>query len=166
MAQTVKRLPTRRKTWVHSLGQEDPLEKEMATHSSTHAWKIPCTEEPGRLQSMGSQRVEHDWATSLSLYIYYVPTLNCFISILLLSVIAVLILSAWENPIQHAFPERSITHKRHFTLSPAIQCRQLGWLNLISYQLSENLKLYYLCSQPQKWVYCIYQQNCGWFSDN
>ena len=56
-----------RETWVQSLGWEDPLEKEMATHSSTLAWKIPWTEEPGRLQSMGSQRVRHDWATSLSL---------------------------------------------------------------------------------------------------
>ena len=50
-----------------SLGQEDPLEKEMATHSSTLAWKIPWTEEPGRLQSMGSKRVGHDWATKLAL---------------------------------------------------------------------------------------------------
>ena len=54
-------------TWVQSLGQEDPLEKEMATHSSTLACKIPWTEEHGGLQSMGSQRVGHDWATSLSL---------------------------------------------------------------------------------------------------
>ena len=53
-------------TWVWSLGQEDSLEKEMATHSSTLAWKILWTEEPGRLQSMGSQRVGHDSATSLS----------------------------------------------------------------------------------------------------
>ena len=53
--------------WVRSLGQEDPLEKEMATHSSILAWKIPWTEEPGRLQSMGSQRVGHDWATLLYL---------------------------------------------------------------------------------------------------
>ena len=53
-------------TWVWSLGWEDPLEKEMAMHSSTIAWKIPWTEEPGRLQSMGSQRVRHDWATSFS----------------------------------------------------------------------------------------------------
>ena len=60
MAQTVKRLPTMPETWVQSLGREDPLEKEMATHSSTLAWKIPQTEEPGRLQSMGSQRVRHD----------------------------------------------------------------------------------------------------------
>ena len=55
------------KTWVQSLGQEDPLEKEMATHSSTLAQKIPWTEEPCRLQSMGSQRVGHNWATSLTL---------------------------------------------------------------------------------------------------
>ena len=56
----VKRLPAMRETCVRSLGQEDPLEKEMATHSSTLAWKIPWTEEPGRLQSVGLQRVGHD----------------------------------------------------------------------------------------------------------
>ena len=60
MAQTVECLPTMWETRVRSLGQEDPLEKEMATHSSIRAWKIPWTEEPGRLQSMGSQRVRHD----------------------------------------------------------------------------------------------------------
>ena len=54
-------------TQVRSLGWEDPLEKEMATHSSILAWRIPWTEEPGRLQSTGSQRVRHNWATSLSL---------------------------------------------------------------------------------------------------
>ena len=54
-----------RETWVRSLSWEDPLEKEMATHSSFLAWKIPWTEEPGRVQSMESQRVGHDWATSL-----------------------------------------------------------------------------------------------------
>ena len=60
MAQTVKHLSTMRETRVQSLGWEDPLEKEMAIHSSTLARKIPWTEEPGRLQSMGSQRVGHD----------------------------------------------------------------------------------------------------------
>ena len=54
VAQTVKHLPTMQETW------EDPLEKEMATHSSTLAWKIPCTEEAGGLQSMGSPRVRHN----------------------------------------------------------------------------------------------------------
>ena len=60
VAQTVKRLSTMRETRVQSLSWEDPLEKEMATHSSTIARKIPWTEEPGRLQYMGSQRVGHD----------------------------------------------------------------------------------------------------------
>ena len=60
VAQMVKRLPAMRETWVQSLGQEDPLEKEMATHSSTLDWKIPWMDKPGRLQSMGSQRVGHD----------------------------------------------------------------------------------------------------------
>ena len=60
VAQTVKHLPTMQETQVQSLGREDPLEKEMATHSSTLAWKIPWTEKPSRLQSMGSQRDGHD----------------------------------------------------------------------------------------------------------
>ena len=60
VAQMVKHLPTIRETQVQSLGREDPLEKEIAAHSSTLAWKIPWTEEHGRLQSMGSQRVRHD----------------------------------------------------------------------------------------------------------
>ena len=67
VVQRLKRLPAMQETWVRSLGREDPLEKEMATHSSILAWKIPWTEEPGGLQSTGSQRVRHDWATSLSL---------------------------------------------------------------------------------------------------
>ena len=65
VAQMVKCLPMMQETWVRSLGREDALEKEMATHSSILASKIPQTEEPSRLQSMGSQRVGHDWATSL-----------------------------------------------------------------------------------------------------
>ena len=60
MAQTVKRQPTMQETRVQSLGREDLLGKEMATHSGILAWKIPWMEEPGRLQSMGSQRVGHD----------------------------------------------------------------------------------------------------------
>ena len=60
MTQTVKRLPTIREIQVRSLGQEDALEKEMATHSSTLAWKIPWMEETGGLQSMGSQRVGYN----------------------------------------------------------------------------------------------------------
>ena len=62
----VKLLPTMQETWILSLGREDPLEKDIATQSGTLAWKIPWMEEPGRLQSMGSQRVRHDRATSVS----------------------------------------------------------------------------------------------------
>ena len=65
VAQMVESLPAVLETQVQSLGQEHPLEKELATHSSTLAWKIPWMEEPDRLQSMGLQRVRHDWATSL-----------------------------------------------------------------------------------------------------
>ena len=60
MAQRLKRLPAMRETWVRSLAREDPLEKELATHSSILAWRIPCTEKPGGLLSTGSQRVRHD----------------------------------------------------------------------------------------------------------
>ena len=67
VAQTVKRLSAMQDTQVGSLGWEDPLEKEMAAHSSILAWKIPWTVEPGKLPSVGSQRVGQDWATSLTL---------------------------------------------------------------------------------------------------
>ena len=60
MAQTVKSLPAKWETWVQSLGQKDPLEKEMATQSGTLAWRIPWTEEPGGLQCIGPQRARHD----------------------------------------------------------------------------------------------------------
>ena len=60
VTQMVKRLPIMWETWVQSLGQEDPLEQEMATQSSTLAWEIPWMEEPGGLQPMGSQKVGHD----------------------------------------------------------------------------------------------------------
>ena len=60
VAQMVKNLPAIQETWVRSLSQEDPLEEGTATHSSILAWRIPWTEEPGRLQSMGLQRVRHD----------------------------------------------------------------------------------------------------------
>ena len=56
----MKNLPAMQETWIQALGQEDTLEKELATHSSTLAWRIPQTEEPSRLQFMGSQRVRHD----------------------------------------------------------------------------------------------------------
>ena len=90
MAQTVKRLPAMWETRVRFLGQEDPLEKEMAIHSSTLAWKIPWTEKPDRLQSMGSQRVRHNWTTSVSLSVQFSPS--------------VLSNSLWPHKLQHARP--------------------------------------------------------------
>ena len=79
----VKHLPAVQETRVWSLGWEDPLEKEMATHSSTLVWKIPWAEELGRLQSMGSQRVRHDWVTSVYICImkYYSVLINLVIYI-------------------------------------------------------------------------------------
>ena len=71
----VKNLPAVQETCIQSLGWEDPLEKRMATHSSIVAWIIPWTEEPGKLQSMGSQRIRHDWATNTF-------TLNIFVQLL------------------------------------------------------------------------------------
>ena len=68
VAQRVKNPPAIQETWVQSLGWEDPLEKGMATHSNIMAWRTPWTEEPGRLQSMGSQRVGHDFATNTALH--------------------------------------------------------------------------------------------------
>jgi len=66
-AQMVKNLPVKQETWLWSLGQEDPLEKGMATHFSILAWRILWTEEPGRLQSIGLQRVRYDWTTNTSI---------------------------------------------------------------------------------------------------
>ena len=76
----VKRLSAMQETQVQSLGWQDPLEKEMAAHSSILAWKIPWTAEPGRFPSMGSQRVRRDWATSLSLSTCF----SCLILLLLI----------------------------------------------------------------------------------
>ena len=79
VAQMVKCLPATWETQVWSLGWEDALEKEMVPHSSTLAWKVPWTQEPGGLQSMGSQRVGHDWVTSYTRlqYIPIVVTSHC-----------------------------------------------------------------------------------------
>ena len=73
VAQMVKLLPAKREIWVRSLGQEDPLEKEMAPYSSTLAWKIPWVEEPGGLQSIGSQRVGQLSNFTFTYAIYYIP---------------------------------------------------------------------------------------------
>ena len=81
VAQVVKNLPAMWETQVQSLGQEDPLERGMATHSSMLGWEIPWTEEPGGLQSMGSQRVEHSWVTNTFTFITFLKlslTFNIF----------------------------------------------------------------------------------------
>ena len=70
MAQTVKHLTEMWETWVRFLGQKYPLEKEMAIYSSTLAWKIPWAEEPGRLQSMGSQRIGHDFTFTFTFHFH------------------------------------------------------------------------------------------------
>ena len=78
VAHMVKNLPTMKKTQVWSLDQKDPLEEEMATHSSLLAWRIPWTEESGWLQSMGSQRMRHDWVTNsfiFNLVLYFLSLL-------------------------------------------------------------------------------------------
>ena len=80
VAQMVKNLPAMRETWYQSLGWEDSLEKDMATYSSILAWRIPWMEEPDRLQSMGSQRVGHDWVTSLSWWLLCQISCNTNIS--------------------------------------------------------------------------------------
>ena len=81
VAKMVKSLPTMQETRVWSQGWEDLLEKEMGTHSSILAWKTPWLEEPGKLQFMGSQRVGHDWATSLHLIFTFIfkQYIECFI---------------------------------------------------------------------------------------
>ena len=98
VAQTVQCLPAMQETWVWSLGWEDPLEKEMTTHSSTLAWKIPRTEEPGRLQYMGSQRVRHDWEwfhfTKLPLEIVRHITLSSHMK---LNWITILTIRCWQE---------------------------------------------------------------------
>ena len=110
VAQRLKCLPAMRETWIQSLGLEDPLEKEMATHSSTLAWRIPWTEEPGGLQSTGSQSVGHDWVTSLSLsyvsiyvykcvymYFYVHTSMYLYISsyVFIIIIVTVIIIIVW-----------------------------------------------------------------------
>ena len=109
VAQTLKSLPTMRETRVQSLGWEDLLEKEMATHSSILAWKIPWTEKPGRLQSLESQRVGHDWATSLSLSFQQIELLKLDthmykneVSVLLNTIRASLVAQLVKNPLVNA----------------------------------------------------------------
>ena len=105
-------LSAMRETWVWSLGWEDSLEKEMAPHSSILAWRIPWTEEPGGLQSMGWQRVGHNWATSLSLSFTILQTeiqlCNCSLVVNLQRILVVL-----QSLPQHLFYSRKCQYRGH-----------------------------------------------------
>ena len=91
--QAVKNLPTMQETWVRSLGGEEPLEEGMATHSSILAWRIPCTEEPGGLQSIGSQRVGHNWASNS----FFIDSFLRFKQVKWLSPIHISYCQGWES---------------------------------------------------------------------
>ena len=109
VAQRVKCLPTMWETQVRSLGQEDTLEKEMATHSSTLAWKIPWMGKPGRLQSMGSQRGGYSLAASLSLSFFATSTTWDAIKITLtynFSTIRKTIINTWKDAQHHSLLEK------------------------------------------------------------
>ena len=115
----VKHLPTMQETRVQSLGQEDLLEREMASHSSILAWKIPWTEQPGRLYSMGSQRVRHDQATSLSFFSFSYFILVCFPW------------SLFPNPFSLLVTHYNIIHVLSVYASPEILCvTQYTWVKL------------------------------------
>ena len=91
VAQKVKNLPAVQESWVWLLGQEDPLEKEMATHSSILVWRIPWTQEPGGLQSIGSQRVGQDWSDLARTH-----AINAFSKVVQFEV------NTWVNPLSHS----------------------------------------------------------------
>ena len=116
MAQRLKRLPAMRETRVRPLGWEDPLEKEMATHSSILAWRIPWTEEPGRLQSMGSQRVGYDFTftfPSLSVSCLCENLPSCFIGYLL--GVPSFLESGYQEPV--------------FPWCPVLECDLYNWVH-------------------------------------
>ena len=97
VAQIVKNLPAVQEIQLWFLGQEGPLEKEVTTHSSILAWNIPWTEEPGRLQSMGSQRVRHDWATNTSLHVEYMYSIPTFWRVFIITRCQKLFCIYWDD---------------------------------------------------------------------
>ena len=111
MAQRLKCLPSMQETWVQSLGQEDPLEKEMATHSRILAWRIPWTEEPGGLQSIGLQRVGYKWATSLSLHFHVLKRSKCLLISWLQSPSAVILETKKIKSVTVSIVSPSICHE-------------------------------------------------------
>ena len=122
----VKCVPTMRKTWVQSLVQEYLLEKEMATHSSVLAWKIPWTEEPSRLQSMGLQRVGHDWATSL----FILPTKVCLVKAMLFPIVMYGCESWIIKKAEHRRIDAITTVVLEKTLENPLGCKEIQPVNL------------------------------------
>ena len=140
VAQTVKRLSAMRETCIRFLGQEDPLEKEMATHSSTLAWKIPWMKEPGRLQSMGSQRVRHNWVTSLSLF---------FLSVYL-NLWSIVISSPFINGLSRLFlllHQQSISVSGHVLINVTLYFSQnFSFIHISNLQRTLSIFfLYFMC---------------------
>ena len=142
-----------RETQVRSLGREDLLEKEMATHSSILAGKIPWTEDPGRLQSMGSQRVGHDWATSLhfhkntKLSLFPLPFKFTFSAVHARSVAASLPVSSpsfKESTLKCIWKptgEHTQVHMKAYRLKLSSQCDLQGLLGAAPYLLKSHLSL-------------------------
>ena len=166
-----------RETWVQSLGWKDPLEKAMATHSSTLAWKILWMEEPRRLQSMGSQRVGHDWATSLHFWFPGSP-LSSFQSILSLYLITLLLLKAAQCLLTESFPLRrartkeiTIPQNLYTFLSISLLMKRLCHLKICLFGLRIILNWLLLRNRTQNKLQrtrgyplgrniCIYKGNC------
>ena len=141
MAQRVKRLPAMQETGVQSLSQEDPLEKEMATHSSIPAWKIPWMEEPGRLQSPGSHRVGHARATSLSLSLYgRLQATICRLQVLV--VLGQKIRSLPHGPLPHGCSQQSssISQSSPLALRETERWRGAGGQRGRARQMPESLR--------------------------
>ena len=128
VAQIIKNLPAMWETWVRSLGQEDPLVKGMATHSSILAWRSPWTEKPGRLQSRGSQRFGHDWATfTLTLARFFALLSHCRSkNILQSSAYRPLVASHLQNDLAPCY--HSVSNPFPLPISPAASATLTSWL--------------------------------------
>ena len=126
MAQTLKNLPTMKDTRVWYLDWEDPLEKEMASHSSILAWRIPCTEKPGRLQSiqsMGSKRVRHNWLTNT--FTFKTPE---FITIKKQQ-LELDMERQTGSQLGNEYVKSVYCHPNYLTSLKITSCEMLGWMN-------------------------------------
>ena len=167
----VKNLPAMQETWLQSLGLEDPLEKGMATHSSILAWRIPWTEEPGRLQSMGSQRVGHDWVTSLSLS-YPLQAIIANILAFILSECQ----SIYKVYILFVFPWAKQFVR--FNLKQELNLGPQQWKHshhhqeitkefpIYSFQQGDHRRSIYLCTHPSTLLHIYCSFSCNFSVDN